>query len=168
MCADWQNFCCIYAFMKNLFSALLISLCASTGCLAQSLLPAGNFTHKNAMEHQSSVQDSSYDIFIPIGKYLSSGDVESLSAWFSPALELSILGNPNDCSKNQARQILKAFFKSYQPRSFTITHQAGRENMKYALGNLNASGEHFIVTVFVFYTEGNGFLIQQLKIDRID
>lgn len=112
-------------------------------------------------------QDSSYDVFIPIGKYISCGDVESLGAWFAPSLEMSILGEPNDCSKNQAKQILKSFFNTYTPRSFEISHQAGRENMKYALGDLCASGEHFIVTIFVSCRENTSFQIQQLKIDRM-
>ena len=94
--------------------------------------------------------------------------VESLSAWFAPALEVAILGSQSDCSRIQAIQIMKSFFKSYSPRSFTINHQAGRENLKYALGDLNASGEHFIVTIFVSCPSGGSFQIQQLKIDRME
>ena len=39
--------------------------------------------------------------------------------------------------------------------------------MKYALGNLNAGGEVFLVTIFVNYKE-NGYKIQHLKIETID
>ena len=113
-------------------------------------------------------QNSGYDVFIPIGKYLSCGDVESLGAWFAPTLEVTIFGDPADCSKNQAKQILKAFFRTYSPRAFEITHQAGRENLKYAIGNLTASGEHLSVTIFVSCPSEGSFQIQQLKIDRIE
>lgn len=112
--------------------------------------------------------DPSYDVFYPLAKYIASADVEALSAWFAPALEMVITGKSSDCSKNQAKQILKAFFKHYTPRSFEINHQAGRENMKYACGILNASGEYFIVTIFVCYLPDTGFQIQQMKIDRLD
>lgn len=108
------------------------------------------------------------DVFVPIAKYISAGDVESLSAWFAPTLEMAILSEPSDCSKNQARQILKAFFKTYVPRSFSVNHQAGRENFKYALGDLNASGEHFVVTIFVSCPSKGGYQIQQLKVERVD
>lgn len=108
----------------------------------------------------------SFDIFIPIGKYLAAADVESLSAWFAPSLEMSILGPRTNASAKQAEQILKTFFKNYSPRSFTIQHQAGREGFKYALGDLVASGEHFSVTIFVYIPKGGSFQIQQLKIDR--
>ena len=115
----------------------------------------------------ASAQESGYDVFNPIAKYLSSGDAEKLSAWFSDNLEVTIFSDSNDSSRNQALQIMKSFFRSYTPRSFEITHKAGRSNMKYALGTLNAGGERFIVTIFVSYNESS-YKIQHLKIERVD
>ena len=112
-------------------------------------------------------QDSSYDVFNPISKYISAGDADKLSAWFSDNLEVTIFATSNDASRNQARQIMKSFFKSYTPRSFEITHKAGRPNMKYALGTLNAGGEMFLVTIFVHYKD-SGYKVQQIKIERLD
>ena len=93
---------------------------------------------------KSVAQDTGYDVFNPIAKYLARGDAEKLSAWFSENLEITIFSDSNDSSRNQARQIIKSFFNSYTPRSFEITHKAGRSNMKYALGTLNAGGEVFL------------------------
>ncbi len=115
----------------------------------------------------AAAQDAGYDVFNPIAKYLANGDAERLSAWFSDNLEVTIFSDSNDSSRNQARQIIKSFFKSYTPRSFEITHKAGRSNMKYALGNLNAGGEMFLVTIFVSY-DNSSYQIQHLKIERID
>ena len=112
-------------------------------------------------------QESGYDVFNPISKYLAQGDAEKLSAWFSDNLEVTIFSDSNDSSRNQARQIMKSFFRSYTPRSFEITHKAGRSNMKYALGTLNAGGEMFVVTIFVGYTEAS-YKIQHLKIERVN
>ena len=109
--------------------------------------------------------DKSYDVFNPIAKYIKQGDAEKLSAWFADNLEVSIFSSTNDSSRNQARQIMKSFFDSYTPRSFDINHTAGRGNMKYALGSLNAGGEVFEVTIFVSY-KGNSYKIQQLKIEK--
>ena len=114
-----------------------------------------------------SAQDSSYDVFNPISKYIACGDAEKLSAWFSDNLEVTIFSNSNDSSRNQARQIMKSFFRSYTPRSFEITHKAGRSNKKYALGTLNAGGEMFVVTIFVDYSESD-YKIQHLKIERVN
>ena len=115
----------------------------------------------------ASAQDTSYDVFNPIAKYMALGDADKLSAWFSDNLEVSIFSNSSDSSCNQARQIMKSFFKSYTPRSFEITHKAGRSNMKYALGTLNAGGELFTVTIFVNYNDSD-YRIQHLKIERLD
>ncbi len=115
----------------------------------------------------ASAQDTGYDVFNPIAKYIEKGDAERLSAWFSDNLEITIFSDSNDSSRNQARQIIKSFFRSYTPRSFEITHKAGRSNMKYALGNLNAGGEMFLVTIFVSY-DNSAYKIQHLKIERID
>lgn len=112
-------------------------------------------------------QDGSYDVFVPISKYIEMGDSEKLSAWFSDNLEVTIFSNSNDSSRNQAKQIIKSFFKSYTPRTFKITHKAGRPNMKYALGTLTAGGEMFLVTIFVGFKDAE-YKIQQFKIERID
>jgi len=112
-------------------------------------------------------QDSGYDVFNPIAKYLGLGDAEKLSAWFADNLEVTIFSDSSDSSRNQARQIMKSFFNSYTPRSFEITHKAGRSNMKYALGNLTAGGEVFMVTIFVNFKD-NGYKIQHLKIEHVD
>ena len=114
-----------------------------------------------------SAQDTGYDVFNPIAKYLARGDAEKLSAWFSENLEITIFSDSNDSSRNQARQIIKSFFNSYTPRSFEITHKAGRSNMKYALGTLNAGGEVFLVTIFVNYKD-NTYKIQHLKIEHAE
>lgn len=115
----------------------------------------------------ASAQDTGYDVFNPISKYLAMGDAEKLSAWFSDNLEITIFSDSNDSSRNQARQIVKSFFRSYTPRSFEITHRAGRSNMKYALGTLNAGGEMFLVTIFVGYDD-TAYRIQHLKIERLN
>lgn len=105
------------------------------------------------------------DVFVPISKYIRQGNPEALSAWFADNLEIGVISRSDNCSKSQSIQILKNFFDSYTPRSFEITHTAGRPEMKYALGTLNAGGENFLVTLFVCL-KGDSFQIQQIKIER--
>lgn len=111
-------------------------------------------------------QPEGYDVFSPIGKYIMKSDADALSKWFADNLEISILTNTADASRAQARQIVKAFFENYSPRSFNITHTAGRANMKYALAFMNAGGEMFMVTIFACSKGGEGYRIQQFKIER--
>ena len=111
-------------------------------------------------------QNDGNDMFVPIAKYLSQGNAENLSAWFADNLEISVVSSLTNSSKSQAKQILKSFFENYTPRAFEVSHIAGRPNMKYALGTLNAGGETFNVTIFVSIKEGE-CKIQQLKIERV-
>ena len=112
----------------------------------------------------SRAQNGEYDVFVPISKYISQGESESLSAWFADNLDISIGPSSNNCSKSQARQIVKSFFETNPPRSFSISHTAGKNNMKYAIGTLKTGGETFLVTIFV-NIEGSGYRIQHLKIE---
>lgn len=115
---------------------------------------------------QAQAQSERNDVFTPIGKYMVKGDADCLSAWFDDNLEVCVASQESNASRAQAKQILKTFFDAYTPRSFDITHTAERANMKYALGNLNAGGETFAVTIFVS-AKSDGYKIQQLKIERL-
>lgn len=114
----------------------------------------------------AAAQSDGNDVFNPISKYIVQGNAEALSAWFADNLEISVISKASNSSRNQAKQVMKRFFDNYTPRSFQINHTAGRINMKYALGTLNAGGEKFHVTIFVSRKDGP-YRIQQLKIDRI-
>ena len=115
---------------------------------------------------QAQAQSERNDVFTPIGKYMVKGDADCLSAWFDDNLEVCVASQESNASRAQAKQILKTFFDAYTPRSFDITHTAERANMKYALGNLNAGGETFTVTIFVS-AKSVGYKKQQLKIERL-
>lgn len=117
--------------------------------------------------HGVFAQSMGGDVFVPISKYIAQGDAESLSAWFSDNLEISVLEGSSDSSRNQAKQILKTFFGRSTPTSFNIEHTASRGNMKYALGTLCCGGEQYVVTIFVNYSEKNdSYRIQQLKLEK--
>lgn len=105
------------------------------------------------------------DVFVPIAKYIQNGDSEKLSAWFAQNLEIDILGTINVCSKAQAKQIIKEFFSNYSPKSFVIAYRSGNSIMKYSIGNLNAGGSKFRVTIAV-KTQDDGNYIQQLRIEK--
>ena len=114
-------------------------------------------------------QEREYDVFVPISKYIQCGDAEKLSAWFAENLEITVFSTTNESSRNQARLIMKTFFNTYTPRLFEINHRAGRSNLKYAVGSLNAGGERFLVTIFVSNAaDSSGFHIQQLKIEKAE
>ncbi len=131
----------------------VLMLCCGT-VSAQSAVPV------------SAAGGDGFDVFVPISRYLGNGEADNLSAWFSNNVEITILGESNTCSRPQARQILKSFFAAYTPRSFEVSHKASQGNMKYAVGDLKAGGETFLVTIFLCMKE-SCYDIHQLKIERL-
>lgn len=121
------------------------------------LLPAG-------LSAQTSVDGNA--LFKPIARYLGSGDTERLSMWMAPYVDISVGSSLSITSRAHAVRILDDFFASHTPAGLQITHTASQPNLKYAVGTLSAGGEKFSVTLFVVYTEKDGFKIQQIKIDR--
>lgn len=142
--------------------ALSLKIITTILCLCPAVMPVPPaFSYYQA----KTPADENYDVFIPIGKYFSNGDAETLSAWFADNLEISIFEKTSSASKAQARQILKYFFSFHSPSSFAFTHKAEKGSMKYALGTFSASGEKLTVTFFVSQ-KGDAYQIQQLKIER--
>lgn len=107
-----------------------------------------------------------FSVFSSITKYLAAGDVVSLSSWFADNLDVTVLSTSRNCSKKQAREILRSFFASNTPRSFQVTHRASEANKKYLIGLLNAGGELFQVTIYATSNGQDTYRIQQLSISR--
>ncbi|MCQ2152030.1 MAG: DUF4783 domain-containing protein [Bacteroidales bacterium] len=110
-------------------------------------------------------QNKDQDVFTPIGKYINAGDYEKLSAWFADNIELDILGAINNCTRNQAKLIMKNFFNNHTPKKFSIIHKSGKSPMKYAVGKLDAGGENFRIILYVKSTETDNY-IEQIKVER--
>lgn len=141
--------------MVSVAAALL--LCASAG--AQS-----HFVSTTSARSQQ--PQGEFSVFSSITKYLAAGDEASLSSWFADDLEVTVLSTSRNCSKRQAREILRDFFASHTPRSFQVTHRASETNKKYLIGQLNAGGELFQVTIYATSTGSDTYKIQQLNISR--
>lgn len=105
------------------------------------------------------------NVFVPIAKYIERGDADCLSAWFAKNIEINVMGNASNCSKTQARQILRNFFADYTPKSFAIIYKSGSYPMRYAVGNLEGGGNLFTVTILV-KINNSGNYIEQLKIEK--
>ena len=110
--------------------------------------------------------DGEFAVFSSITRYLSQGDVNSLSSWFAENMDITVISSTRSCSKKQAREILRSFFSANTPRSFEVTHRASESNKKYLIGQLNAGGELFQVTIYATAPGGETYKIQQLNITR--
>ena len=143
---------------------LHILLAAGLLCLCYSAQGQSFFMSQTKQAQQ--VQEDGFAVFASITKYLAAGDAAALSTWFADNLDVTIISSSRNCSRKQAREILRSFFEANTPRSFTVTHKASEANKKYMIGQLNAGGELFQVTIYATSSSGDPYKIQQLNISR--
>jgi len=99
---------------------------------------------------------------------LKSGNTAELSKYFNSSIELSIPGQQEIYSKQQAELILKNFFAKHVPAGFTVVHKGGgNEGSQYAIGNLTTSSGKYRVTMLIKYKENKPY-IHQLLFDEED
>jgi len=96
---------------------------------------------------------------------IAKGDAASMSAWFHQSLEMTILEDKYETSKNQASRILESFFKKHIPSGFTISFEGTKEQSKYAIGTLTTSKGNFRVNMYFLSKEGKR-LIYYLSIEK--
>ena len=141
---------------------ILITAAALSVCLGAHA-QANKFTNTSVPRQQP---QGEFSVFSSITKYMAAGDAASLSSWFADNLDVTVLSTSRNCSKKQAREILRNFFASNTPRSFEVTHRASETNKKYLIGQLNAGGELFQVTIYATSSGQETYKIQQLNISR--
>ncbi len=93
------------------------------------------------------------------------GDANKMSAFFHQSLEMNILENDYEASKNQATRIMQNFFMNHPPTEFKVSFEGIKEQSKYAIGKLSTKDGAFRVNMFFLNKEGNR-LIYYLSIEK--
>jgi len=100
-----------------------------------------------------------------LAKAIGMGDASKMSAYFHQSLELTILDNDYEASKNQATRIMDNFFKKHTPTHFKVSFEGTKEQSKYAIGTLTTKDGAFRVNLFFLNKEGVR-LIYYLSIEK--
>lgn len=96
---------------------------------------------------------------------IKSGNAAATSAYFGANVEITIKDAANSYSKSQAEMVLKNFFASNQPRSFSKVHEGtSPEGSKYFIGNLSTSGGNYRTYVYAKATGGT-MVIQEIRFE---
>jgi hypothetical protein len=96
---------------------------------------------------------------------LKSGNSVELAKFFNTSIELTIPGQTDIYSSQQAELIVKNFFAKHVPTNFVILHKGGREGSQYAIGNLTTSTGNFRVTLLIKQRENKPY-IHQLRFEE--
>ena len=96
---------------------------------------------------------------------MGQGNASAVSEYFHQSLEMSILEQDYECSKNQAAGIMESFFKKHKPTDFKVSFEGTKEQSKYAIGTLSTSDGTFRVNLF-FINKQDLRLIYYLSIEK--
>lgn len=95
------------------------------------------------------------------------GNAVELAKYFNTNVELVILEDEDVYSKAQSEIIVKNFFAKNNPTDFKILHQGGKEEAKYAIGNLTTANKTYRV-YFLLKSKNEKLFIHQLRIEDND
>jgi Domain of unknown function (DUF4783) len=98
---------------------------------------------------------------------LNSGDVETLSKYFADNVEISIQDKEQVYNKTKAAEVLRSFFDTNKPKSFSQVHKGtSRESSdQYCIGNLSAVSGNYRVYLYL-KVSGNNVSIQEIRLDK--
>ena len=100
-----------------------------------------------------------------IANAFKTGNVSTISTYFSSSIDMTIVETENVFSKAQATQILTQFFKSNKPSDFEVQHKgASKSGDYYQIGTLSTNSGEYRVTFFLKNDE-KAVYIKRLKIE---
>ena len=102
---------------------------------------------------------------VELADAIGKGDATRMSGYFHQSLEMNILDDAYEASKNQATRILENFFKKHPPTQFKVSFEGTKEQSKYAIGTLTTKNGAFRINMFFLNKEGQR-LIYYLSIEK--
>lgn len=98
---------------------------------------------------------------------LNTGDVDALSKYFAPNVEISIEDKEQVYAKAKAAEVVRNFFNSNKPKSFSQMHKGvSRENSdQYCIGNLTSASGNYRVYLYL-KVSGANLSIQEIRFDK--
>ena len=98
---------------------------------------------------------------------LNAGDVEALSKYFAPNVEISIQDQEQVYAKAKATEVVRSFFNANKPKSFSQMHKGmSRESSdQYCIGNLASTTGNYRVYLYL-KVNGANLSIQEIRFDK--
>ena len=104
--------------------------------------------------------------FNAIENAIRTGNASALSANFEANVEITIKNTGNSYSKSQAEMVLKNFFATNVPKSFTVAHTGNSpDGSKYFIGNLATSTGNYRTYVLTKKGGNGAMVIQEIRFE---
>jgi hypothetical protein len=100
-----------------------------------------------------------------IADYFKTGDVSGITSYFPSSIDMTIVDTEDVFSKVQASQILTQFFKTNEPKTFSVKHSGSSKGGDYyQIGTLTTNKGTYRVTFFL-KKDKSRVVIKRLKIE---
>ncbi len=96
---------------------------------------------------------------------IQKGEAAIIARYFNDNLEMSITGKDKVYSAKQAEFVLQRFFRSHKPKSFFVSHQGGKTQTSYIIGDLKTHNGNFKL-ILLLKKHNDAVKIHQLRIEN--
>lgn len=104
-----------------------------------------------------------------IAKSISSGNAAELANFFAEDVELTLLGDTNLYTKEEAQTAVADFFTANKPKKYTQVHEGSSKgaNGQYCIGILETGAQKYRVMLYMEKAGGEKqFLIKEIKFEK--
>ncbi|MCB0760512.1 MAG: DUF4783 domain-containing protein [Flavobacteriales bacterium] len=103
-----------------------------------------------------------------VSRAIGNGNAGQVGQYFTPNVDVAILGREEMYSSSEATAQLQRFFSSHQVISFEVKHKGtSKLDDQYRIGDLKTAKGEFRVTFFMKKTP-QGMRIKQIRIESAD
>jgi hypothetical protein len=93
-----------------------------------------------------------------------SGNAAGLLSLMEEEIDLAIPGSSKKCKPSEAVDFMNAFFNANKPTSFSILHNAEKNESGFIVGKLLAQKKEFRVNI-TYHAQNGKLLIQSIRIE---
>ena len=94
-------------------------------------------------------------------KAIRSGNASELAKYFDTRVDISLPGNSDNFSKNQAEMILRDFFENNSVKGFQVKHKGENNGSQFCIGVLQTKNGNFRMKLYM-KQKGNEQVVQEI------
>ena len=94
-------------------------------------------------------------------KAIRSGNASELAKYFDTRVDISLPGNSDNFSKNQAEMILRDFFANNSVKGFQVKHKGENNGSQFCIGVLETKNGNFRMKLYM-KQKGNEQVVQEI------
>lgn len=120
------------------------------------------------LTHPCILQAQTEDLTSSITEAIKTSDASKLASYFNSTIDLELGGTEGSYSKTQAEMMIRDFFKTNPPVSYSVNHQgASTDGSKYIIGTYKTANKRYRLYILI-KKQSKEMLIHQLQFEIED